>query len=128
MILDTSAIVAILFREPGYDVLLEKLVAATASAVGVPTLTEAAIVVSARIKRDSRALIARFIMEGSLYTVPFGEEHYGVAVNAWLRYGKGRHRAALNFGDCMSYATAKLADQPLLCIGDDFAHTDLDLA
>jgi len=128
MILDTSAIVAILFREPGYDVLLEKLVAAPASAVGVPTLTEAAIVVSARIKRDSRALIARFMMEGSLYTVPFGEEHYGIAVNAWLRYGKGRHRAALNFGDCMSYATAKLADQPLLCVGEDFTHTDVDLA
>lgn len=67
-------------------------------------------------------------MEESLSTVPFGKEHYDVAVNAWRRYGKGRHRAALNFGDCMSYATAKLVDQPLLCVGDDFTHADLDLA
>ncbi len=72
--------------------------------------------------------IARFLMEGSIATVPFGEDHYGVAVEAWLRYGKGRHKAALNFGDCMSYATAKLSDQPLLCTGEDFSFTDLTLA
>ncbi len=128
MILDSSAIVAILFKEPGYEVLLQKLAAAPACAIGLPTLTEAAIVVSARIQRDSRALIARFLMEATIATVPFGEDHYGVAVDAWLQYGKGRHKAALNFGDCMSYATAKLADQPLLCTGDDFSRTDLDLA
>ena len=128
MILDTSAVVAILFREPGCEVLLDKLTAASNPAVGVPTLTEAAIVVSARIKRDARTLIARFLMEGSIAAVPFGEDHYGVAVEAWLRYGKGRHKAALNFGDCMSYATAKLSDQQLLCTGEDFSHTDLRLA
>ncbi len=128
MILDTSAIVAILFREPGWETLLDKLAAATGPAAGAPTLTETAIVVSARIKRDSRALIARFLMEGSIGAVPFGDEHYGAAVDAWLRFGKGRHRAALNFGDCMAYATAKLADQPLLCVGDEFSHTDLRLA
>lgn len=128
MILDTSAIVAILFREPGCDELVEKLASASSPAVGVPTLTEAAILVSARIKRDARTLIARFLMEGSIATVPFGDDHYGVAVEAWLRYGKGRHRAALNFGDCMSYATAKLSEQPLLCTGDDFSCTDLRLA
>lgn len=128
MILDTSAIVAVLFKEPGWEVLLDKLVAATGPAVGVPTLTEAAIVVSARMRLDGRAMLARFLTEGSIAAVPFGEEHYGTAVDAWLRYGKGRHRAALNFGDCMAYATAKLADQPLLCVGGDFALTDLDLA
>jgi len=90
MILNTSAIVAILFREPGCDVLLDKLAGAPSPAVGVPTLTEAAIVVSARIKRDARTLIARFLMEGSIATVPFGEDHYGAAIEAWLRYGKGR--------------------------------------
>lgn len=85
MILDTSAIVAILFREPGCGVLLDKLAASSSPAVGVPTLTETAIVVSARIKRDARTLIARFLMEGSITAVPFGEDHYGVAVEAWLR-------------------------------------------
>ncbi len=97
-------------------------------AIGVPTLTETAIVVSARMKRDGRALVTRFLMEASIATVPFGEEHYGTAVEAWLRFGKGRHQAALNFGDCMTYATAKLADQPLLCLGGDFSLTDLELA
>jgi ribonuclease VapC len=128
MILDTSAIVAILFKEPGFEVLLEKLAGADSPAIGAPTLVEAAIVVSARIKQDARALISRLLAEGSITRVPFGEEHYGAAVEAWLRYGKGRHRAALNFGDCMSYATAALSQQPLLCTGADFSHTDLRLA
>jgi ribonuclease VapC len=109
-------------------VLLEKLDSAAAPAVGIPTLAEAAIVISARIKRDARGLIARFLSEASISTVPFGEDHYSASLDAWLRYGKGRHRAALNLGDCMSYAIAKVAGQPLLCTGGDFVHTDLELA
>ncbi len=128
MILDTSAIVAILFMEPGCDVLLEKLAGAPNPAVCVPTLTEAAIIVSSRIKHDARTLLARFLMEGAIATVPFGEEHCGASVETWLRYGKGRHKTALNLGDCMSYATAKLSNQPLLCTGRDVCHTDLQLA
>jgi len=60
--------------------------------------------------------------------IPFGEAHYGSAVEAWLRYGKGRHPAGLNFGDCMAYATARVAGRPLLCTGEDFPRTDLELA
>jgi uncharacterized protein with PIN domain len=67
----------------------------------------------------------RFLMEGSIATVPFGDAHFAAAINAWLRYGKGRHAAVLNFGDCLSYATARPAGEPLLCIGNDFAETDL---
>ena len=59
--------------------------------------------------------------------VQFGEAYYAAAVEAWLRFGKGRHPAQLNFGDCMSYAIAKVADQPLLCVGEDFIKTDLEL-
>ena len=128
MILDTSAVVAIALREPGFEELLTKLLGDSRAGVGVPTLTETAIVLSARLGRDARGLLARFLQEGSIATVPFGDAHYGVAVEAWLRYGKGRHSAALNFGDCMSYATAKLSAQPLLCSGDDFSKTDLTLA
>lgn len=54
--------------------------------------------------------------------------HIEFAVGAWLAYGKGRHPGALNFGDCLAYATAKMADLPLLCVGDDFSQTDLILA
>ncbi len=128
MILDTSAIVAISLKEPGFEALLKKLVRASAVGVGVPTLTETGIVLSARLRRDARALLSRFLIEGSITTIPFGDAHYGAAVEAWLRYGKGRDAAALNFGDCMAYATARLAGQPLLCKGEDFAKTDLPLA
>jgi len=60
--------------------------------------------------------------------VPFGEEHYEAAVSAFLRYGKGRHPAGLNFGDCMSYALARVSGLPLLYIGDDFSKTDIQSA
>jgi ribonuclease VapC len=62
-----------------------------------------------------------------IVVISFEEEHARVAAEAFARFGKGRHRAALNFGDCMSYAVAKLARQPLLCTGEDFARTDLKL-
>jgi ribonuclease VapC len=128
MILDTSAIVAISLKEPGFEELLEKLIDAPSVAVGVPTLTETAIVLSARVRQDARAFLARFLLEGSVSTVPFGDAHFSMAVDAWLRCGKGRHAAALDFGDCLSYATAKLAAESLLCTGDDFPMTDLELA
>ncbi|MEX2554466.1 MAG: type II toxin-antitoxin system VapC family toxin [Actinomycetota bacterium] len=60
--------------------------------------------------------------------VPFGENHWQEAVEAFERYGRGRHDASLNFGDCMSYAIARLAGEPLLCTGRDFVRTDLEIA
>jgi ribonuclease VapC len=60
--------------------------------------------------------------------IPFMEAHMQEAIGAWLRFGKGRHRAALNFGDCLTYAVARLSGEPLLYIGNDFIHTDLLLA
>jgi ribonuclease VapC len=128
MILDSSAFFAVVFEEPGFEVLLDKLLAADSLAIGSPTLTEATIVLSSRIKKDARGMVARFLMEAGISIVPFDEIHFGTAVDAWLLYGKGRHPAALNFGDCLAYATAKIAAEPLLCTGSDFAKTDLDLA
>jgi ribonuclease VapC len=128
VILDSSAIVAIALKEPGFEELLEKLAKARNVGVGVPTLTETAIVLSARLNQDARGVLSRFLMEGSIATVPFGDAHFAAAVGAWLLYGKGRHPASLNFGDCLSYATARLAGEPLLCIGNDFTQTDLPLA
>ena len=128
MILDSSAVVAIALREPGFEELLTRLSGARNAGIGVPTLTETAVVLSARTSGDARGLLARFLQEGNISTVPFGDAHFGVAVEAWLRYGKGRHAAALNFGDCLAYAIAKVTDEPLLCRGDDFSKTDLLLA
>jgi ribonuclease VapC len=59
--------------------------------------------------------------------VEFAADHWTVAADAYLAFGKSRHRAALTFGDCMTYAVAKLADEPLLCLGDDVLATDLEL-
>lgn len=128
MILDSSAIAAITFQEPGYEMVLQKLSNAEEAGIGAPTLVECGIVLSARLNQDARGLLARFLEETNVSVVPFTDAHYGVAIGAWLKYGKGRHAAALNFGDCLSYAAARLANMPLLCVGDDFPQTDLLLA
>ncbi len=128
MIVDSSAIVAIVLAEPGCDELIGKLGAVDHAGIGAPTLAETAIVLSARLGRDARTLLARLLDEASIEVVPFGEAHYRTAVDAWMKFGKGRHVASLDFGDCMSYATATLAHQPLLCTGEDFRRTDLQLA
>lgn len=117
-----------MLREPGYEVLLRKIADASLVGVAAPTLAEATIVLSARLGRDARGLLARFLQEGSIVVLPFGDAQYGVAVDAWLRYGKGRHAASLNFGDCLSYAAAIVAGEPLLYVGEDFGHTDVAVA
>jgi ribonuclease VapC len=127
MIVDTSAIVAVVLREPGFEAVLDCLEGDDPVAVGAPTLTESTMVLSTRLGRDARPKIARLLQEYEIAVVPFAAAHWDEATEAFLRFGKGRHRAALNYGDCMSYAVAKLADQPLLCLGRDFAQTDLSL-
>jgi len=128
VILDSSAIVGIVLREPGYEQVVRKLSAAESVAVGAPTLVEAGIVLSARLGTDARALLHGLLLEWEAETVSFGAEHWREAVSAFARFGRGRHKAQLNFGDCMAYAVAKLAEEPLLCTGDDFTKTDLALA
>lgn len=128
MILDSSAVVAIFMQEPGYESQLEKLASAPLVGIGAGTLVECGIVLSARMDLDARGLLSRFLEEADVTVVPLTEAHFGAALGAWLKYGKGRHPAALNFGDCLAYAVAKIADLPLLCIGDDFQQTDLLLA
>ena len=128
MILDSSAIVGIVLREPGFDTLVRKVAQASAVGVGAPTLVEAGIVLTARLGRDARGLLQGLLPEWDTATVAFGEEHWREAVTAYDRFGRGRHKAQLNFGDCMAYAVAKLAGEPLLCTGGDFPKTDLTLA
>ncbi len=128
MILDSSAIVAIALDEPGTADLLAKLDRAEVVAIGAPTLVETAIVLRARFGRDPRPFLERFLSDWGVTVIPFGEDHWKAAWNASAQFGRGRHRAALNFGDCLAYAVAKLAGLPLLCTGTDFARSDLTLA
>lgn len=125
MILDSSAILAIVFRESGHDELLDRLEAADAVAVGTPTLCETGIVLYARLGSASYGMLERFLDEFGIQEIPFGEVHWREAVDAFRRFGKGHHPAALNFGDCLTYTAAHLSGEPLLFVGDDFAHTDL---
>jgi ribonuclease VapC len=127
VILDSSAIIAIATEEPGCLELLEKLERADTLAVGAPTLVETALVLRSRLTTEPRAFLDRFLADWSVSVVPFGEDHWKMAVDAHARFGRGRHKAALNLGDCLSYATAKLADMPLLCTGGDFSKTDLTI-
>jgi ribonuclease VapC len=125
VIVDTSVLLAIVFREQGYEGLVDDLAGADAVAAGTPTLTETGIVLSARLGAGAEGMLERLLDEFGIQEIPFGEIHWREAVDAFRRYGKGRHRAALNFGDCMTYATARLAGESLMFTGDDFALTDL---
>jgi ribonuclease VapC len=128
VIVDSSALVAVLLREPGHEPVLGRLDDEPSVGVGAPTLAETGIVLGARLGVSGRTLLARFVQEADLTVMPMSVEHWGVAVDAFLRYGKGRHPARLNYGDCLTYAVASLAKEPLLCVGDDFSKTDLELA
>jgi ribonuclease VapC len=127
VIVDSSALVAVLLQEPGHKRLIDSLAEADRIGVGGPTLAETGMVLVARLGIVGKSLLARLIQETGAQVVAVGAEHWTVAVDAFSRYGKGRHPAALNFGDCLTYAMAKVAGEPLLCVGSDFPRTDLDL-
>ena len=88
-------------------------------------MLETAMVLSSRLGKDPRPVLNGFLRKMDVEVIPFTAEHYEAAVDAFERFGKGRHPAALNFGDCLSYAAAHLSGLPLLYTGNDFARTDL---
>jgi ribonuclease VapC len=128
MVVDSSALVSILLQEPEHQRLLDKAANAELSIVGAPVALETVMVLSGRSDKDPRSLLASLLRTMAAEIVPFTEEHYDAAVSAFLRYGKGRHPAALNFGDCMSYALARVSGLPLLYTGNDFSKTDIQAA
>lgn len=121
---DASALVAVVLGEPDAEQFLEALQADT-TRLSVVSAAEARIVVESRqgpdAARDMQLLIDAVIDE----VVAVDEIHAAAAVAAWRRFGKGRHPAGLNFGDCFAYALASLDGIPLLFKGDDFTQTDL---
>jgi ribonuclease VapC len=132
VVLDSSAIVAIHLKEPGCERLLDVIDTAVgkseALVIGVPTLLETAMVLTARLGQDARPLLSVFLRRIDAEVVAFQQEHLDAAMMAFLRFGRGRHPAALNFGDCMAYAVASVAGMPLLFTGGDFSRTDIDRA
>ncbi|HLW75843.1 MAG TPA: type II toxin-antitoxin system VapC family toxin [Bryobacteraceae bacterium] len=126
MVLDSSAILAVLLEEPGFEELEDRINRAAGVRIGAPTLLEVHIVLTR--KSSSQARLRAFLDAIGATTVAFTSEHLNVAIDAHGRFGRGRHPAKLNFGDCFSYAIARLAREPLLYTGDDFAKTDIEAA
>jgi ribonuclease VapC len=125
LILDSSVVIAVLFREVGCERLEEAMGRASGLAIGAPTLFETGMVAVGRFGEEGLAFVQGFVEDWEVEVIPFGESHWRIASETFARYGKGRHPARLNFGDCMTYATASVVGRPLLFIGGDFARTDI---
>lgn len=127
MVVDTSAAVAIILNEPGSDDLMGYLESATAQLMSAASRVELGIVIEARLGPAGMDTINRFLRDAEIEIVAVDVDAADRALGAWRRYGKGRHPAVLNFGDCFTYALAERTGFALLCTGDDFAATDLDV-
>jgi ribonuclease VapC len=125
MIVDTSAIVAILFNEADARNYAQAIARADSCRVSAATFVETAIVVESQTKDSGSRQLDAFFRRAGITIEPVTEEHAHLARQAFTDYGKGRHPAGLNYGDCFSYALAKATGEPLLFKGKDFAKTDV---
>jgi ribonuclease VapC len=125
MIVDTSAAVAIILREPQFEKLVHRLIVETDVAMGTPSLAECGVVLASRPHSDWRSLMDEFKTRFEVADISFSSDHWVMAVEAYEQFGKGRHSARLNFGDCLSYAVARVENRPLLFVGNDFPLTDI---
>jgi len=127
MVIDTSAVLAILQREPERRSFLEAIEAADSTRMSVASFVESSIVIESRYGAEGLHDLDRFISRASIELIPVDREQGQLARSAFSRFGKGRHRAGLNYGDCFSYAAAVGLGEPLLSKGDDFIHTDVPI-
>ena len=125
MIIDTSAVIAMLFDEPERSAIAAAIESADALLMSAATFAEASIVVEARYGPAGRQEFDLLLERAAVELVPVDAAQAGAARQAWSQFGKGRNPAALNYGDCFSYALAVTEAQPLLCTGDDFSRTDI---
>lgn len=128
MIVDTSAILAIFLAEPERAQFLKLMNQAETRRISAVNVLETGIVLEARRGEAAGREFDLFLHRAQFEVVPADSDQVEIARIAWRKYGKGRHAAGLNFGDCFAYALAKVTSEPLLFKGDDFAHTDLQAA
>lgn len=126
MILDTSAVLAVLFKEEEATTFASLITKEAYVGITTSSLVETGIVVGHQLGFQTN-ILTRFLQAADIRVIPFTEQHWFEAVRAYERFGKGRHPAKLNLGDCFTYAVAKFSKHPLLCKGNDFAQTDLTL-
>jgi ribonuclease VapC len=128
MVVDSSALIALLLGEPETPGYVSALAAASSRLLSAPSYVEIAIVMMARSGPEVLEKFDRLLEHLVVEIVPFTREQAGLAVTAYRQYGRGSgHAAKLNFGDCFTYALAKLRDQPVLFKGNDFVHTDIKI-
>jgi ribonuclease VapC len=125
MVIDTSAILAILSNEPEREHFTQMIILTPPAMMSAGTYLEARIVTEARWGRAGLQDFKLLVAETSMTVIPFDDEQAVLAAEAYSRYGKGRHEASLNFGDCFAYALARKTGQSLLFKGDDFSRTDV---
>lgn len=129
MVIDSSAVIAILFDEPEAEALLSQIAVAEICRLSAASLVEVGIVLRRDAAAQRRAAFDEMLRLFSINVEPVTEEQAYLALDAYDRFGKGTgHPAGLNYGDCFSYALAKQAGEPLLFKGDDFTRTDLEAA
>ena len=127
MVIDTSALAAIFFREPERERFRDAITVAHRRLISAATLLEAGMVIEGRRGSGAGREFDLFVLRSNFQIVSVDAEQAELARSAWRKYGKARHPAGLNFGDCFAYALAKTTGEPLLAKGDDFAQTDIQV-
>jgi ribonuclease VapC len=127
MVVDSSAVLAILFREPERSQFLKLVDESQTRLISAAGALESAMVIEHRHGIAGGDELDLFLHRAAIEIVSVDSEQFFVARQAWRRFGKGRHPAALNFGDCFAYALSKVSGEPLLAKGTDFQKTDLQL-
>jgi ribonuclease VapC len=128
MILDTSAVVAVLYREPEAAAFVQRIHDADVCRISVVSHVELSMVVEQQLGPDGMRQAVAFFHRAGVVIEPVTLDQGELARQAFLDFGKGRHKAGLNFGDCFSYALAKAMGEPLLFKGKDFSRTDIKAA
>ena len=127
VVIDTSALLAILLGEPERGKLLQLLSESETRLLSAANALETAMVVESRRGEAAGRELDLFLHRTKIEIVAVDEEQFSIARFAWRKFGRGRHPAALNFGDCFAYALTKTSSEPLLAKGDDFRRTDLQI-
>ena len=128
MVVDSSAVIAILRKEPGWERLQEALLGADVAVMSAAVVVKTSFVIEAAAGDAGIRELDALLDAAAIEIVPFQPEQVALARDGFRRFGKGRHPARLNFGDCLSYALARQRAEPLLFAGDDFSRTDIEVA
>jgi ribonuclease VapC len=125
MVIDTSALVTVLLNEPGAPRIAQAIELASIRLLSAASFLETSMVIESRKGEAGGRELDLLLYRAAIEVTPVDQDQAEVARQAWRRYGKGRHPAALNFGDCFAYALARQRRLPLLFQGNDFVHTDI---